>query len=158
MGLKTTIVTILALMANAASAQDWESLNEENVPLKVIAKHYGSNEGVEITIWSQIKENDEQIFLAEFQKEGVSKKVKYSALGRPLSEAVISRDAPERLGLYLDQQYMKPKVVEFREINNLLTKEKSYQVVLKTKNLGEFMLQFDDQLTPKGVAQGIAGF
>lgn len=158
MALKTVIVIILAFIVNVASSQNWTVISEEQVPVKVIAKHYGANEGLNTTMWSLQEEAGENYYLADFQLDGTSRKIKYNLNGKPICEALILKDAPADLIAYLDQQYLKPKVVEFREINNLITKEKIFQVVLKTKNLGEFMLEFDNQLTPLGVEQGFAAF
>lgn len=125
-----------------------QPVNEEDLSIKIIARHYDLQNGVEETEWFVSEYNDEKVYIARFELDKVEKEVYYNQYGRPIIDATIKNQIPVILLDYIGERYEKFKVVQYKKTKNLETESSKHSVAIKTKKYGELVLDFDQYFTP----------
>lgn len=125
-----------------------QAISEEDLSLKIIARHYDLQNGAEGTEWFVSELNDEKVYIARFELDKVQKEVYYNGYGRPIMDATIKNQIPVVLMDYIGERYEKFKVIEYKKTKNLETESSKHSVAIKTKQFGELVLDFDQYFTP----------
>jgi hypothetical protein len=123
-------------------------ISEDDLSLKVIARHYDLHTGAEGTEWFVSELNDEKVYIAQFEFDKEDKEVVYNQYGRPIMDATIKNQIPVVLLDYIGERYEKFKVIEYKKTKNLETERSNHSVSIKTKEFGEVVLGFDQYFTP----------
>ncbi len=125
-----------------------QPISEEDLSIKIIARHYDLNNGAQETKWFISELNDEKVYIARFELDKDEKEVYYNQYGRPIIDATIKNQIPVILLDYIGERYEKFKVLEYKKTKNLETESSKHSVSIKTKKYGELVLDFDQYFTP----------
>lgn len=148
------LIFIIFLISAIMSYAQIEPIAEEDLPMKVIVSHYENNS--ETTKWFKITNQNENQFIASFYSSGFKKEIFYNNSGKVQKETTVKNLIPTLLTKYLNQQYDKSKVIEFKFVKNIVDQVAEYEVLVRTKDRDEIIIRFDDQYTPIGISQGYA--
>lgn len=143
------VLSISVVFYNFMSySQGSTTIAEDDVPIKVVACHFSQYDGSTVLAWTQIYNEVDIKYSALINHGGTRKEVIYNQYGRIIQEMITKDKIPVMLVSFIEGKYEKYKILEFKSVKDFDKAQMQYQVRVKTKEHGEFALQFDDQFEP----------
>ncbi|MFY0599535.1 MAG: hypothetical protein JXR03_07670 [Cyclobacteriaceae bacterium] len=146
------IIAISGLLISFLSESDSQIkvILEDDIDFNVVKWHYIEYPNAHAT-WEEISINaGAKLYRAEFEFEGHPRRVIYNSQGiRMQEEANLTKNVPVSLLSYLDDIYLKYRILSFTRITDFRLEEKvTFKVEVKSKSNGVEILEFDKNLIP----------
>ena len=142
-----TIFAILLITGVFATAQT-RAISEEDLEFNFLKWHYAEYPKTVVS-WESLSIGGEEFFRGTFDFEGRETIVLYKTDGRIIQEeADLTKNVPVSLLHYLDDFYLKYKVLSFTRITDYQSDDTSFKMEIKSKENGIEILEFDKNLIP----------
>ncbi|MEP0368846.1 MAG: hypothetical protein ABJN36_20545 [Cyclobacteriaceae bacterium] len=130
-----------------ATAQT-QAISEDDLEFNFLKWHYAKYPKTTVS-WESLGIGGEEFLRGTFDFEGFEMKVLYKTDGRVIQEeADLSKNVPVSLLHYLDDFYLKYKVLSFTRITDMQSDDISFKMEIKSKENGIEILEFDKNLIP----------
>ncbi|MEO9473947.1 MAG: hypothetical protein ABJG41_00365 [Cyclobacteriaceae bacterium] len=130
-----------------ATAQT-RAISEDDLEFNFLKWHYAEYPKTTVS-WESLRIGGEEFFRGTFDFEGYEMRVLYKTDGRMLQEeADLLKNVPVSLLHYLDDFYLKYKVMSFTRITDFQSDDISFKMEIKSKENGIEILEFDKNLIP----------
>lgn len=139
-------IIVIFLFSGSAFLVKGQSMPESEISFDILKWHFHHYPN---SVHSGWKKGDHDTRIAFFQYQNDRYQVVYTTGGKRLvEEKDMIKEVPVSVSYYLDEKYTKYRIDEFVKVTDFTTDDIHYRLRVRSKENGDEVLNFDENLIP----------